>query len=289
MSAADPKSPYPKSADPTSPDPTSPDPTSPAAAPHAVRPGTLTTGHLAGIGASLIAGALVWLVGLPSSPSLFGTPLADLTVPVALFLALGGISIVGAVSARAQWRVVDIVVASVLGVVGGFFFWGVATLWEPMTKPLAFFPPASALLAGLWLVPAVLGGLVIRRPGAAVYTELVAAVLEALLGNQWGFSTVWYGLLEGLGAEFVLALLLYRRFGLPAALLAGAGAGVAVGILDVFVSYPTFSPGYKGAYILMAVVSGIVIAGAGAWALTRALARSGALAPLASGRVADRV
>ena len=27
-----------------------------------------------------------------------------------------------------------------------------------------------------------------------------AAVLSALVGNTWGFSTVWYGLLEGAGA-----------------------------------------------------------------------------------------
>ena len=35
-----------------------------------------------------------YLVGLPESPSLFGTPLADLTLPVALFVALGGVSAV---------------------------------------------------------------------------------------------------------------------------------------------------------------------------------------------------
>ena len=40
---------------------------------------------------------------------------------------------------------------------------------------------------------------------------------------------------------------------------------------------------------MLAVVSGAVIAGVGAWALTRALATTGALAPLASGRTAERV
>lgn len=240
----------------------------------------LRRAHLLAIAVSLVIAASIWLVGLPESTSLFDTPLSTLTVPAALVVAFTGITLTGALAAHRPWRVVEIVIASVLGVTGGLFLWVVAQAWNTVTAPLSFFPPASAILAGLWLVPGVLGGLVIRRPGAAVYVELVAAVVEALLGNSWGFATVWYGLIEGLGAEFVLALLLYRAFGLPAALLTGAGAGVAVGLLDSFVYYPEFSASYITAYVVLAVISGAVIAGAGCWALTRALDRAGALAPL---------
>jgi energy-coupling factor transport system substrate-specific component len=244
---------------------------------------------LIGIAGCLLAGLLIWLVGLPAGGAIFDTEVSTLTVPAALAVALAGISVVGAVTFPGRWRVVDIVVASVLGVVGGFFFWGVATVWTPLTEALKLAPPSSALLAGLWVVPAVVGGLVVRRPGAAVYVELVAAVLEALLGNQWGFSTVYYGLIEGLGAEFVLALLLYRAFSLVPAVLAGAGAGAAVGLLDTSVYYPDLAAGTKTGYVVLAVLSGALIAGAGAWALTRALAATGALAPLASGRNVERV
>ncbi len=190
---------------------------------------------------------------------------------------------------RGSWRVVHIVVASVLGVAGGFFLWGVAVAWEPLTKPLAVWPPLSAALVGLYLVPGVLGGLVVRKPGAAVYTELVAALLEALLGNQWGFSTVYYGLLEGLGAELVLAAFLYRRFDALVALAAGAGSGLACGLLDTTLYYPTFPASQKLAYVVIAIASGAVIAGLGSWALARALAATGALSALASGRTRELV
>ncbi len=238
----------------------------------------------------LLAGAAVLVVGLPADSSLFGSALDDLTLPAALLLALVGLWTSGWVSStRAPWRVVDIVTASVLGVALGLVFvvWNLG--WAPLSNGLAFFPPLSAVAAGVWLLPAVVGGLVVRRPGAAVYTELVAATLSALVGNQWGFATVWYGLLEGLGAEVVLALLLYRRWGLPTALLAGAGAGVVVGVLDAFVYYPDFAAGYKATYVALAVLSGVVVAGLGGWALTRALGRAGALAPLASAKDARRV
>lgn len=250
---------------------------------------TLGPAGLAVIAGSLVLGAVVWWIGLPADVTVFGTPASTLTGAAALFVALTGISVAGALARRGTWRVVDIVVASVLGVVGGVFFWGVGTAWTPVTESLKLAPPSVALLNGLWLVPGLLGGLVIRKPGAAVYVELVAAVLEALLGDQFGFSSVYYGLLQGLGAEFVLALFFYRAFWLVPAMLAGAGAGVADGVLDVTVAYPLLSPGVKAGYVVLTVLSGAVIAGAGAWALTRALARTGALAPFASGRSADLV
>ncbi len=237
-----------------------------------------------------LAAVAVLVVGLPGDRALFGSALAELTLPAGLLLVLVGTWwSAWSISDFAPWRVVDIVTASVLGVALGLVFvvWNLG--WTPLSNGLAFFPPLSAAAAGVWLLPAVVGGLVVRRRGAAVYTELVAATVSALVGNQWGFSTVWYGLLEGLGAEVVLAVLLYRRWGLLAGLAAGAGAGVVVGVLDAFVYYPTFSAGYKAVYVALAVLSGVVVAGLGGWALTRALGRAGALAPLASAKDARRV
>lgn len=265
---------------------TTTDETTPVGPPHR----RLTTRGLAVAAVGLVAGAAIGVVGLPSGPTLFDTDLATLTLPVALLVALAGLWLGGWTSTdRPRWRVVDIVVASVLGVVGGFVFFAWNAAYAPLSAGLAFFPPASGVLVGVWLLPGVLGGLIIRRPGAALYTELVAATLSALLGNQWGFATVWYGFLEGLGAEVIFALLLFRRWGLPAALGAGAGAGLVVGLLDSFVYFPAFPPGYKTLYVALTVVSGVVIAGLGGWALTRAVAKTGALAPLASGRDAHRV
>jgi energy-coupling factor transport system substrate-specific component len=236
----------------------------------------------------ILAGVVIYIVGLPSSTSIFGTPLSDLTLPVALFVGGAAVAVSASTAVTGRWRVVDIVVASVLGVAGGLVF----SVWNVGSKPLrdGMVPPTSAIIVGVWLFPAVLGALIVRRPGAAVYTELVAAVLSALVGNEWGFATVWYGLVEGLGAEVVFALLLYRRYGLPTALLAGAGAGVAVGVMDSLIYYPeALGTGGKLAYVGISIVSGVIIAGLGSWALTKALAKTGTLAPLASGRVAERV
>jgi energy-coupling factor transport system substrate-specific component len=187
----------------------------------------------------------------------------------------------------ARWRVVDIVVASVLGVASGVIFWAWGIAWTPLSAALSFAPGLSGLLAGGWLFAGVLGGIVIRKPGAALYTEIIAAVVSMLVGTQWGFSTLIWGIVEGLGAELVLAAFLYANWRLGVALLAGAGAGVAVGILDTsFTDYAALDFGFKAVYFVSAVVSGVVIAGLLSWLAARGLARSGALGRFASGREA---
>ncbi|CAA9400445.1 MAG: Substrate-specific component YkoE of thiamin-regulated ECF transporter for HydroxyMethylPyrimidine [uncultured Quadrisphaera sp.] len=195
----------------------------------------------------------------------------------------------GTTARSTRWRPVDIVVASVLGVAGGLLLvlWNIA--YTPVDTALSFYPPASALVGGVWLLPGVLGGLIIRRPGAAVYVELVAAVLSALVGNQWGFSTVYYGLIQGLGAELAFTAVRYRNWSLPVVLASGAAAGVVGGLLNLVLYYTSFSTSHQLVYMAFIVLSGVVVAGLGSWLLAGALRRTGALAPLASGRGGERV
>jgi energy-coupling factor transport system substrate-specific component len=255
------------------------------------RPGTprLTTAHVVALAAGVVAGLLVWRVGLPDV-HIWDTTLDVLTVPTALTVGAGVGVVVIAVTSRRTWRVVDMTVAAVLAAAGGIFLWGMNTAWIPLTTPIAkVYPPLPALLNGVWILPGVLAGLVVRKPGAALFGETVAAAIEALTGGLWGFTSLYYGIVEGLGVELVFALLLYRRFGPLAAMAAGAGGGVALSLLDLTFYFTDYPAGQKLEYVVLSVLSCALIAGLGGWALTRALAATGALAPLAAGRTAERV
>jgi energy-coupling factor transport system substrate-specific component len=183
-----------------------------------------------------------------------------------------------------RWRIVDIVVASVLGVAFGVLFaaWN-NFVWPTISAPLSA-TPATPLLAGVWLLPAVVGALVVRKPGAAFYTELLAATVSMFFGSAWGLSVFMSGVWQGLGAELVFAALAYRRWGLGAAVLAGGGAGVAMGVYETIVYYPAFDIPWKATYIGSAIATGIVVAGGLGWLLVRSLAGTGVLASFASGR-----
>lgn len=186
-----------------------------------------------------------------------------------------------------RWRVVDIVVASVIAVACAviFLFWNVG-YEAPSTLLKPLLPGLQGLLAGPWLLAGVLGGLIIRKPGAALYTELVAAVISALIGNQWGPLTIASGIVQGLGAELIFLLFLYGVWRLPVAILAGAGAGVACGINDRILWYPGADVLFTSVYIASTTISGAVLAGLGAWLIARGLASTGALNRFASGRTA---
>jgi len=189
---------------------------------------------------------------------------------------------------RLRWRVVDIVVASVLGVATGlvFLLWNVAYL-GPKTLLEPLLPGVQGLLNGPWLLAGVLGALIVRKPGAAIFTEVVAAVVSALVGNQWGgFLTVEAGLVQGIGVEIVMLLFLYRRFSLPVAMLAGAASGIACACNDLVLWYPGSAAGFAATYLVTSAISGAVLAGLLGWLITRGLAATGALDRFGAGREA---
>jgi energy-coupling factor transport system substrate-specific component len=198
-------------------------------------------------------------------------------------------STVGAEPATGRWRTVDIVVASAIAVAFGVVFWAWGNLWNTMSPAFTGFPPAQGFMYGVWLMPAVLGALVIRKRGAAIYTELVAATVSALLGVSWGLSVVAYGLVQGAAAEIVFAFVLYRSWRLTTALLAGAVAGLSAAMLDILFYYEPWSGGWQLSYAALLAASSALIAGAGSWLLVRALARTGVLSPFPSGADQARV
>jgi energy-coupling factor transport system permease protein len=187
-----------------------------------------------------------------------------------------------------RWRVVDIVVASVIAVACAVIF----LAWIPLQagpsallKPLL--PGLQGITNGPWLIAGPLAGLIVRKPGAALYAEFVASALELLVLPAYGASVLLSGLVQGLGAELVFAVLAYRAFGPVVALLAGAVAGVGETIVDLPLWYPGTTPLFQVVYGVTTIVSGAVI-GLICAPLVKAIAATGALDRFASGRSARR-
>lgn len=188
---------------------------------------------------------------------------------------------------RLRWRVVDIVVAALIAVTGGVIFW----LWSlgsgPVGVATAVYPPLAGLYSGGWVIPAVLGGLIIRKPGAAFFCEMVGAMGELIMGSKYGVTVMVSGMIQGLGAELMFAAFGYRRFTLPVALLAGGGAGLFMGLNDTFAPWGwniAYALEFKVVYIICCAVGSAVVAGILSWLAARGLARTGALSSFPSRR-----
>lgn len=180
------------------------------------------------------------------------------------------------------WRTVDLVVTATVGVVFGVVFWAWGLVFSAVSA--GGLVPVTYLISGVWLIPAVLAPLLVRRPGAGILAEMVAALVSALFGSGWGLDVVISGFMQGAGAELVFAATLYRVWRLPVALLAGAGAAVGEFVHDVVVYFPDAADEFRIALAVWMVISGVLIAGLGSWLLMRAMLPTGVLDPLAAGR-----
>jgi energy-coupling factor transport system substrate-specific component len=202
------------------------------------------------------------------------------------------------------WRTVDIITIAFLGAALGVAFWGWGIFYNgPVTALKIGYAPLMGLFVGPWFLAGVVGGLVVRRPGAALFCEVVAALVSMLPGTEWGATVLVSGILQGLGAELAFAVLGYSAFGAVAAAVAGVlsaplewafevvkfpASWADLPVLSVFANgggwYAEWVLADKLVYLGAMVVSGAVLAGLVGWLLVRALARAGALSAFPAGQ-----
>ncbi|MDO5662825.1 MAG: ECF transporter S component [Brachybacterium sp.] len=191
-----------------------------------------------------------------------------------------------ALATRPLWgfRTVDLVVTAAIGVAFGVAFLGYGQLYILLDPVTAVYPPSVGILAGIWFLPAVLAAVIVRRPGAALLAELLAAFVSMALGGQWGMPTMISGLLQGLGVELVFAALAYRRFAVWVAMLGGMCAAVPEWFYERNVYYPEWSSAHATVLLVLFLISGALLAGVLGRLLAGALARTGALDAFPIGR-----
>lgn len=176
------------------------------------------------------------------------------------------------------WRTVDILTVTFLGVALGIAMWGWGILYNGPLTALGFtFRPAMGLFVGVWLMAGVVGGLIVRRPGAALACEVVAALVSMIPGTEWGATVLIAGILQGLGAELGFAIYRYRAWGVAAAITAGTLSAPLQWVYEINTWFADWSGQWQLVYLVMMMISGALVAGLGGLALVRALARAGAL------------
>mgnify|MGYP001337767524 CR=1 FL=1 len=141
-----------------------------------------------------------------------------------------------------------------------------------------FGPIVSGLIRGMWVMAPIVCAYIIRKPGAAFISELIAAGSEVLFGSVSAGTVMLLGFTQGIGVELAFAVTRYRSYRLPVLMLAGM-LGMAGNFLPLY--YIT-GYGEMSASILLymfgtMLISGAVMAGWGSKAIADALNRTGVL------------
>jgi energy-coupling factor transport system substrate-specific component len=177
-----------------------------------------------------------------------------------------------------RWRTRDIVIAAVIGVAFGVVFWAWGLVWYGPLAPLGTLAlPVRDLGYAVWLVPAVLAPLIIRKPGAALFAEMVAAGVSAFLGSLWGVDTLLSGFVQGAAAELIFAFTLYRLWTFPVLSIAAVASAAAAWIHDWVLYYPTVDPTLQLVRGLFMAISAVIIVAGGTVLLYRSLRTAGVL------------
>jgi energy-coupling factor transport system permease protein len=238
--------------------------------------------------AAVVVGAvtvLVYWVATRNEAS--GVTWQALTAVVLGALGVGAGAAIGSGRALATWSTWESVLAAVLAGVVGVLFWAWGLLWNVLdvVKVVPGYGMALRdLFYGFWFLAAVLVPYVIRRPGAAVAGELVAAVISALLGSQWGLTVLISGLVQGGLAEVMLAARGYRHYDLATLILAAMAAALGSWVVDYAFWYNTLETRILLLMLLARLISAALFSGVLGKLLGDALARTGVLDNTALGR-----
>jgi energy-coupling factor transport system substrate-specific component len=178
------------------------------------------------------------------------------------------------------WTLREILIAAVLGAVFAVLYLGWVQVW--LVAQAAFGTVTMDVVMGFWFIASIVAAAIIRKPGAAIATEVLAAAIEILLGSPAGIMLLVAAAIQGAGAEAVFAATRWRNYSLPVLMLAGIGSAVfSFAYTWVLFGYGALAPGLLIAMFVLRCLSGALLGGlAGHW-ITEALYRTGVLSGLA--------
>lgn len=150
-----------------------------------------------------------------------------------------------------RWHLRDVILMSIVAIFMGIIFFVTGFLYNGLTlvlTPFGMAPFANDLLLGLWTMAGPLAAYMIRKIGAATIGEILAAAVEAVIGGQWGPSTLISGFVQGFGSELGFTATLYRRYDLVSLSLSALTTTIVTFVWDLVRS------GY-GAYHLWLIIA----------------------------------
>lgn len=167
--------------------------------------------------------------------------------------------------ALAGWQTRDLMLVAVVGAAfGPLFAWWAAVY----NATQSFLGPWNDLVGGFWWLPAILVPYIVRKPGAALIAETLAAIVSMLAGSPYGFvGAVLAGLTQGMGAEVIFMLTGWKRYDWLTLSLAGIASAVTGFVYLWPIYYAAYAPdlllitlaAYIVGVLLFAVVAGKLI------------------------------
>ncbi len=179
-----------------------------------------------------------------------------------------------------SWSQREIVVVATIGAVFGILYLAWVQLWLVMQGVIG--PLALDILFGFWCVASVVAAYVVRKPFAAFFAEVIAAIAEIATGNPAGMILLLTGVVQGAGAELPFAATKWKRYDTAVLIASGASAAIFSFVYTwIRFKYGALDPKLLMLMFALRVASGIILAGLLGRFMARRLHNSGVLHGLA--------
>lgn len=190
-----------------------------------------------------------------------------------------------------HWELKDVIMMAILGVVFSAVylavFQGGLALSTALT-PAGLAPFGFEIIYGVWFMAATLAAYIIRKPGVALVTEVLASFIELLMGNSGGLTVVLTGLIQGVGAELAFAIFRYKKWNLGVMCLGGILSSIFIFCYELYyLNYIALAPTLLAAQLAVRFVSAVVFSGIICKLAGDALAKTGVVKSYAIGAHAD--
>lgn len=187
-----------------------------------------------------------------------------------------------------EWKLQDVIMMTMLCVVFGVVYLGavyLASFLGTVFTPFGLAPLSNEIIFGIWFMAATFGAYIIQKPTVAIIAEILASVIEVLLGNWFGPIVIVSGLIQGLGAELIFAGFKYKRFNMFTMCLAAAGSCITSFIWSFVRSgYGNYSVGLLIIFFIVRLISSVLFAGILCKVMGDGLAKTSLLKGYAIGR-----
>ena len=189
------------------------------------------------------------------------------------------------------WELKDIIMMAILGVVFSAVYLAVfdgGVLLSTLLAPAGLGNFSFEIIYGVWFMAATLAAYIIRKPGVALLTEVLASAIELRMGNSGGLTVVLTGVIQGAGAELAFALFRYKKWDLVSMSLAGMMSAVFIFVYELFyLNYIALAPTLLIAQLAVRFISAIVFSGVICKLAGDGLAKTGVVKSYAIGAKAE--
>ncbi|MCC8052216.1 MAG: ECF transporter S component [Clostridiales bacterium] len=187
-----------------------------------------------------------------------------------------------------QWKLKDILMIAVCAILFGIIFLGCTYaggilygILTPVGMPSLGYEP----FYGVYFMAGAFGIYVMRKPGTGIVAEMLAAIIECLLGNYFGPIIILSGLVQGVGFELIFALKKYKKFDTATMVEGAVICSILTLIYNLIISgYNLIAVPVLALMLVVRIISAIVIDGFVTRILADRLAKAGVLKGYAIGQ-----